>query len=87
VADDTRNEVDGKMADVVYLADARVRKHLRTVGHIVECLDRCEIDQDGGGVVFFTIWLKYELLRLDEARLEAAKQPAPVTVPAGGTRP
>jgi hypothetical protein len=84
VADDTRNEVDGKMADVVYLADARVRKLLKLIGQIVEHLDHSERYGDDEGVRRYTVWLHAELLRLDEARLEAAKQPAPITVPAGG---
>jgi len=71
VADDTRNEVGGKMADVVYLADVRVRKLLRRIGEIAERLDYADLFCDDEGVRRYTLWLHAELLRLDEARLEA----------------
>jgi hypothetical protein len=84
VADDTRNEVGGRTEDVVYLADARVRRCLKTLGEIIESLDEAERLGEGEAIRQYKLWLHAELLCLDEARLEAVKRPAPDSVPAGG---
>lgn len=86
MADDTRNEVGGKMADVVYLADVRVRKLLRRLADLAERLEWAESTL--GNARFarrYAALLNAALGDLDET-IRVAKRPALVTVPAGAER-